>query len=203
MAGHSFGNFSCNKPYQCLRKGVLPVPPAATLPTLITGTSHGQCALSLHQSGDCAKRRLCQSEEVAFNKNSSCGWSIVEKHFQDKAIKTFVIVGNKLFSASYFVIAFRVTFTNIFCYARYFLASSRYSSRFVGSISCGVCGFDCWRRGLVQVPALLFLPQFPVPAVIGTNRFASVMGTSVAAVQYARSVPIPWRTVLVAGIGQR
>lgn len=56
--------------------------------------------------------------------------------------------------------------------------------------------------GLVQVPALFILfPQFPVPAVIGTNRFASVMGTSVAAVQYARSVPIPWRTVLVAGIG--
>jgi uncharacterized membrane protein YfcA len=56
--------------------------------------------------------------------------------------------------------------------------------------------------GLVQVPALFILfPQFPVPAVIGTNRFASVMGTSVAAVQYARSVTIPWRTVLAAGVG--
>jgi uncharacterized membrane protein YfcA len=56
--------------------------------------------------------------------------------------------------------------------------------------------------GLVQVPALFILfPNFPVPMVIGTNRFASVMGTSVAAVQYSRSVVIPWRTALSAGIG--
>jgi uncharacterized protein len=56
--------------------------------------------------------------------------------------------------------------------------------------------------GLVQVPALFILfPSFPVPMIIGTNRFASVMGTSVAAVQYARSVTIPWRTAFAAGIG--
>ncbi len=56
--------------------------------------------------------------------------------------------------------------------------------------------------GLVQVPALFIVfPHFPVPAVIGTNRFASVMGTSVAAVQYARNVNIPWRVALSAGVG--
>jgi uncharacterized protein len=56
--------------------------------------------------------------------------------------------------------------------------------------------------GLVQVPALFILfPNFPVPMIIGTNRFASVMGTSVAAVQYAKNVAIPWRTAIASGIG--
>jgi len=35
---------------------------------------------------------------------------------------------------------------------------------------------------LVQVPSLFILfPQFPVPMIIGSNRFASFMGISVAA----------------------
>lgn len=56
--------------------------------------------------------------------------------------------------------------------------------------------------GLVQVPALFVLfPQFPVSVIIGTNRFASVMGTSVAAVQYARQVRIPWRVAMITGVG--
>ena len=56
--------------------------------------------------------------------------------------------------------------------------------------------------GLVQVPALFILyPHFAVSKIIGTNRFASFMGTSVAAYQYAQKVPIPWRTVLYAGVG--
>ncbi|TAH22694.1 MAG: sulfite exporter TauE/SafE family protein [Cytophagales bacterium] len=56
--------------------------------------------------------------------------------------------------------------------------------------------------GLVQVPSLFILfPTFPVPMVIGSNRFASFMGTSVAAYQYAKKVSIPWKTVLCAGIG--
>ncbi|WP_337043925.1 sulfite exporter TauE/SafE family protein [Emticicia sp. 17c] len=56
--------------------------------------------------------------------------------------------------------------------------------------------------GLVQVPALFILfPHYSVPQVIGTNRFASFMGTAVAGYQYARKVQIPWRTVIFAGIG--
>lgn len=56
--------------------------------------------------------------------------------------------------------------------------------------------------GLVQAPALFILfPNFSVPRIIGTNRFASFMGTAVAAWQYARKVEIPWRTVLFGGIG--
>ncbi|MFN8344149.1 MAG: TSUP family transporter [Spirosomataceae bacterium] len=56
--------------------------------------------------------------------------------------------------------------------------------------------------GLVQVPALFILfPHFSVSQVIGTNRFASFVGTSVAGYQYARKVEVPWRIVAVAAIG--
>jgi uncharacterized protein len=54
--------------------------------------------------------------------------------------------------------------------------------------------------GLVQVPAFFILyPQLPVPAVIGTNRFASAFGTSVAAGNYLRIIKVPWKTVAIAG----
>ena len=53
--------------------------------------------------------------------------------------------------------------------------------------------------GLIQVPALLvLLPQTPLPTIFGTNKFSSVWGTSLAAVQYARRVPIHWAVVLPA-----
>ncbi len=56
--------------------------------------------------------------------------------------------------------------------------------------------------GLVQIPAFFVLyPHLSVPAIIGTNRLASAVGTSVAAWNYARTVSIPWKTVLYAGIG--
>lgn len=56
--------------------------------------------------------------------------------------------------------------------------------------------------GLVQVPALFILfPHFSVPQVIGTNRFASFVGTSVAGYQYARAVEVPWRVVFVSAVG--
>jgi uncharacterized membrane protein YfcA len=55
--------------------------------------------------------------------------------------------------------------------------------------------------GLVQVPAFFVLyPQLSVPNIIGTNRLASAVGTSVAAWNYARAVRIPWRIVLFAGV---
>lgn len=56
--------------------------------------------------------------------------------------------------------------------------------------------------GLVQVPAFFVLyPTLPVPNVIGTNRLASAVGTSVAAWNYARRVEIPWRAVAFAALG--
>jgi uncharacterized membrane protein YfcA len=53
--------------------------------------------------------------------------------------------------------------------------------------------------GLIQVPAML--AGFPValPAtLLGTNKLASILGTSSAAAQYARRVRIPWRTLAAA-----
>ncbi len=56
--------------------------------------------------------------------------------------------------------------------------------------------------GLVQVPAFFVLyPALPVPCVIGSNRIASAVGTSVAAWNYGRTVRIPWKTVVCAGAG--
>lgn len=55
--------------------------------------------------------------------------------------------------------------------------------------------------GLVQIPALFLLfPHFPVPRVIGTNRFSSFMGTGVAAWQYIQRVAVPWPIVLWAAM---
>jgi uncharacterized protein len=56
--------------------------------------------------------------------------------------------------------------------------------------------------GLIQLPALfVFLPSevaASVPMVFGTNKLSSLCGTSVAVVQYARRVSIPWRSILPA-----
>lgn len=59
--------------------------------------------------------------------------------------------------------------------------------------------------GLVQLPALvLLLPGAPVLAV-ATNKVAAVVGTSAAAVTYARSTTVDWRAAgamaLAAGVG--
>jgi uncharacterized protein len=51
--------------------------------------------------------------------------------------------------------------------------------------------------GLVQVPALFVLmPGVPAATLLGTNKFASIWGTLLAATQYARQVPIPLRAIL-------
>lgn len=51
--------------------------------------------------------------------------------------------------------------------------------------------------GMVQLPALFaFMPNVAPPPLLGTNKFASAIGTAGAAIQYARSVDTPWRTVV-------
>lgn len=51
--------------------------------------------------------------------------------------------------------------------------------------------------GMVQLPALFaFMPGVAPPPLLGTNKLASAIGTTGAAIRYARSVPTPWRTVL-------
>lgn len=55
--------------------------------------------------------------------------------------------------------------------------------------------------GLVQVPAaLLYLPMLPVPTVLGTGKFASLVGTATATARYARRVEIPWRALLLPAL---
>src|ERR1051325_11509433 len=46
--------------------------------------------------------------------------------------------------------------------------------------------------GLIQIPAIFAVYPKEVPAtLIGTNKLASVFGTSVAAIKYARRVQVP------------
>ena len=53
--------------------------------------------------------------------------------------------------------------------------------------------------GLIQLPALfIFLPQLSVATLLGTNKFASIAGTSVASAQYARHIEISWKATLPA-----
>ncbi len=55
--------------------------------------------------------------------------------------------------------------------------------------------------GLIQLPALLILfPHIAIATLFGTNKLASIAGTSVAAIQYARRISIPWGSVLPGAI---
>lgn len=53
--------------------------------------------------------------------------------------------------------------------------------------------------GLIQLPALFSIMPREVPATLfGTNKIASVVGTSNAAYRYIRRVNMPWRATLLA-----
>lgn len=58
--------------------------------------------------------------------------------------------------------------------------------------------------GLIQLPALfLFLPPAEAAgaaAVLGTNKLSSICGTGMALSQYARRVPLNWRSLLPAAL---
>ena len=55
--------------------------------------------------------------------------------------------------------------------------------------------------GLIQIPALLnAFPAAPAATLFGTNKLASVFGTSIAARSYLGKVDIPWKLVLPAAI---
>ncbi len=59
------------------------------------------------------------------------------------------------------------------------------------SLAAGLIDSVVGGGGLIQAPALfVLLPGASVPAVLGTNKMASVWGTSAAAVTYARKVPV-------------
>lgn len=53
--------------------------------------------------------------------------------------------------------------------------------------------------GLIQLPAaLILLPGAAVPAVLGTNKFASFFGTSFAVQRFARHVAFDWSIIFPA-----
>lgn len=55
--------------------------------------------------------------------------------------------------------------------------------------------------GLIQLPALFSVFPNVVPAsLLGTSKFAGVWGTSVAAVNYVRSVRLQWHIMIPAGL---
>jgi uncharacterized protein len=55
--------------------------------------------------------------------------------------------------------------------------------------------------GLIQIPAMLILlPGASVATILGTNKFASCAGTTIAVQRYARHVAIEWPTVLPAAL---
>lgn len=55
--------------------------------------------------------------------------------------------------------------------------------------------------GLIQIPAIFSVFPKEVPAtLLGTNKLASVFGTSVAAVNYARRVRVAWSTAAPAAL---
>lgn len=55
--------------------------------------------------------------------------------------------------------------------------------------------------GLIQLPALFSVfPQALPASLLGTSKFAGVWGTSVAALNYLRSVAIKWRVILPAAL---
>lgn len=55
--------------------------------------------------------------------------------------------------------------------------------------------------GLIQIPALFsVLPQAQPATLFGTNKLASIFGTSSAALRYARRIDVPWRAALPAAL---
>ena len=55
--------------------------------------------------------------------------------------------------------------------------------------------------GLIQLPAaMILLPGVPFPTLLGTNKLASMFGTSMAVFRYTRHVKIEWSTVLPATV---
>lgn len=67
----------------------------------------------------------------------------------------------------------------------------------IGSFIAGLVDAVVGGGGLVQIPLLFAAFPGASPAVLfGTNKLASVVGTSSAAIQYARRIAVPWRLAL-------
>jgi uncharacterized membrane protein YfcA len=70
-----------------------------------------------------------------------------------------------------------------------------------GSFIAGFIDAVVGGGGLIQVPLLFILfPNLAHTNIIATNRFASIGGTIVAAVSYAKKIKINWNAIGYAGI---
>jgi len=55
--------------------------------------------------------------------------------------------------------------------------------------------------GLIQLPALMVaFPAYPITLLFGTNKFANVFGTLVAAIRFCKAQPLPISTVVPATV---
>lgn len=69
----------------------------------------------------------------------------------------------------------------------------------VAAFLAGVVNATVGGGGLIQLTGLLAVfPQAPHPSLLGTNKVASIVGTGVSVLRYARHLAIPWKTVLPA-----
>ena len=74
-----------------------------------------------------------------------------------------------------------------------FLCVAAFIAGFIDSIAGG--------GGLIQLPAvLLIIPQYPITSLFGTNKLASIFGTTTAVSQYARKVAIPWKIIVPSAV---
>jgi uncharacterized membrane protein YfcA len=76
------------------------------------------------------------------------------------------------------------------------IAALLFSALMAGAVDAVVGG-----GGLIQIPALFVAyPGESAATLFGTNKSASVVGTTNAAWRYARQVVMPWRTILPAAL---
>lgn len=69
----------------------------------------------------------------------------------------------------------------------------------VAALFAGLVDSMAGGGGLIQIPALLqVLGNQSYPLVFGTNKLSSIVGTSGAAIRYARRVTVPWNTLTPA-----
>ena len=69
----------------------------------------------------------------------------------------------------------------------------------VAALFAGLVDSMAGGGGLIQIPALLqVLGNQSYPLVFGTNKLSSIVGTSGAAIRYAKRVTVPWNTLTPA-----
>ena len=71
----------------------------------------------------------------------------------------------------------------------------------VGAFGAGFIDAVVGGGGLIQIPTMMnVFPKTALEIIFGTNKIASVVGTSSAAIQYGRRIRVPWRCALPAAV---